>query len=52
VLGALILVFVLVVVIPVAVLMSGAVVAAGLGWLLKSTVESGHAGSELLETNR
>jgi hypothetical protein len=52
VLGALILVFVLVVVIPVAVLMSGVVVAAGLGWLLKSTADADHAGSELLETNR
>ena len=51
-LGALILAFVIVVVIPVAVLMSGGVVAAGLGWLLRRTVDADHEGSELLETNR
>ncbi len=51
-LGALILAFVIVIVIPVGVLMSGSIAAAGLGWMLKRTAETDHDGSELLETNR
>ncbi len=43
---------VLVIALPVAVLMSGAVAAAVLGGLLKADVDHSHAGSELLETNR
>lgn len=50
-LGALILAFVLVVAIPVAVLMSGAVLAAGLGFSLKSDAEAAHKGSELVDLN-
>lgn len=48
-LGALILVAILVVAIPVSVCMSGAVVAAILGWTLKDNGEQTHAGSELIE---
>jgi hypothetical protein len=48
-LGAAIIVVVLVVAIPVAVLMSGAVGAAILGWLVKTDVDASHEGSELLD---
>jgi len=51
VLGAAILVVVIVVVIPVGLMMSGAVVAALLGWSLKNTVEGDHEGSELIDLN-
>ena len=37
--------------IPVVVLMSGAVIAAILGWAVKDEVEQLYEGSELLETN-
>jgi hypothetical protein len=47
--GAAIMIIVLVVVIPVLVLMSGAIAAALLGWGLKSEVDAEHEGSELLE---
>jgi hypothetical protein len=48
-LGAAIIVVVLVVAIPVAVLMSGALGAAVLGWLVKTDVDASHEGSELLD---
>lgn len=51
-LGAIALAFVIVVVIPVSVLMTGAVVAALLGWRLTADAEERHAGSELVELNR
>ena len=51
-LGALIIAAILVVVIPVAVCMSGVVAAGLLGWSLKDTVEHDHEGSELVELNR
>ena len=44
-------IFVLIVVIPVGVLVSGAVASALLGHLLKNEAETSHAGSELIETN-
>jgi hypothetical protein len=50
--GAILLVIVLVVVIPVAVCMSGAAVAALLGWSLKDDAEARNEGSELVELNR
>jgi hypothetical protein len=50
--GAIILAIVIVVVIPVAVCMSGAVVAALLGWSLKDDAEARNEGSELIELNR
>jgi hypothetical protein len=49
VIGAVVLVVVLVVVLPVVVIMSGAAVAAVLGWSLKESVERDHAGSELVD---
>ncbi len=48
-LGALILVFVLIVVIPVGVMMSGAVLSAALGWVLRAHAEDTHPGSELTD---
>jgi len=48
-LGAAIIIVVLVVGIPVAVLMSGAVGAGILGWLVKSDVDHNYEGSELLD---
>ena len=43
---------VLVVVIPVAVMMTGAVIAAALGWSLKEDAETTHEGSELIALNK
>jgi hypothetical protein len=51
VLGAVIIVVVLVVAIPVGMLMSGAVAAGVLGFFLKDTVERDHEGSELVDLN-
>ncbi len=51
-LGAIIIVVILVIVLPVVVCMSGAVVAAILGWGLKDNAEETHEGSELIELNR
>lgn len=48
-LGTLIFLVVLLVVIPVSVMMTGAVVSGVLGWALKDNGEHTHAGSELLE---
>ena len=50
--GAILMVIVLVLVIPVAVLVSGAVVAALLGWSLKDDAEARNEGSELIDLNR
>ena len=50
-LGAVIIVVVLVVAIPVGMLMSGAVAAGVLGFFLKDTVEHDHEGSELVDLN-
>ena len=50
--GAIALVVVLVVVIPVTVMMSGSIVAAILGTVLKDDGEARNEGSELLELNR
>lgn len=49
--GALVIVFVLVVVIPVSVLIGGMIAAAALGWVLKEDGEANHEGSELIATN-
>ena len=49
--GALILAVIIVIVIPVAVIMTGAAVAAILGWSLKDNGERENAGSELLDLN-
>lgn len=50
-LGAVILVLVIVFVLPSAVLISGGVAAAALGFFLKDEAEQRHAGSELLDLN-
>jgi membrane glycosyltransferase len=50
--GAILMVIVLVLVIPVAVCMSGAVVAALLGWSLKEDAEARNEGSELIDLNK
>ncbi len=50
-LGAVILVLVIVFVLPSAVLVSGGVAAAVLGYFLKDEAEQRHAGSELLDLN-
>jgi hypothetical protein len=52
VLGVVIIAIVLVIVIPVAVMMSGAAIAAILGWSLKTEGEASHEGSELIDLNR
>jgi hypothetical protein len=49
--GALILAVVILVVIPVSVILTGAAVAAILGWSLKETGEATHEGSELIDLN-
>ena len=48
-LGAVLMILVLVVVMPVGILVSGAVAASLLGGLLKKDVDASHEGSELLE---
>lgn len=50
--GAIAILVVLIVVIPVTVLMSGALASAVLGFFLKDDVDRSHAGSELIATNR
>jgi hypothetical protein len=50
--GGIFIALVLVVVIPVAVMMSGTLVAAALGWSLKEDAEQRNAGSELIALNR
>lgn len=49
--GALIVAFIVVVVIPVSLIMTGAIVSALFGWTLKANAEATHEGSELLDTN-
>ena len=49
--GAAIIVVVLLVVIPVGVLMSGAFGAMIIGWVLRSDVDARHEGSELIDLN-
>jgi hypothetical protein len=51
VIGAVILAVIIVIAMPVAFMLSGAAVAALLGWSLKTEAEETHPGSELLETN-
>ncbi len=51
-LGAIILAVIVVVVIPVGVIMSGAAGAALIGWALKSDGDARYEGSELLDLNR
>ncbi len=51
-LGGIIIVFVLVIGIPVAVMMTGPVIAAALGWTLKEDGEARNEGSELIALNR
>lgn len=51
-LGPVLIVLVLLIGIPVGVLIAGAVVAVGLGWLLRENGEALHEGSELIELNR
>ena len=48
-LGALIVAFIIVIGIPVAVCMTGAVVAGILGWAAKEDAEARHEGSELID---
>jgi hypothetical protein len=50
-LGALILAFVIVVLLPVTLMMSGAVIAGVMGWLAKENAEATHEGSELIDLN-
>ena len=50
--GAVLMAIVLVVVIPVAVCMSGAVLAALLGWSLKDEANARNEGSELIDLNK
>jgi len=50
-LGAVLMVILLVIVMPVGILVGGAGVASLLGGLLKSDVDSSHEGSELLEVS-
>lgn len=49
--GAVAIIVVLVIVVPVGVLVSGAVASALLGWLVNDDVDRSHEGSELVETN-
>ena len=51
-LGGILIAVVIVVVIPVAVMMTGALVAAVLGWSLTEDAEARNAGSELIALNR
>jgi len=51
-LGTVLIIVVLVVVIPVAVMMTGPVIAAALGWSLKDDAEVRNEGSELIALNR
>jgi hypothetical protein len=51
-LGTVLIIVVLVVVIPVAVMMTGPVIAAALGWSLKDDAEARNEGSELIALNK
>lgn len=50
--GAILIVIVLVVALPVAFFATGALLSAVLGWVLWDDVEKSHTGSELVELNR
>jgi len=47
--GTIVIIALLVVVVPVAIIMSGLVASGLLGWILKRDVDRSHAGTELLE---
>lgn len=49
--GVVAIILALVVLVPVGVLVSGAVVSALLGWLVNDDVDRSHEGSELVDTN-
>ena len=49
--GALVIAVILLVVIPVSIMLTGAVVAGVLGWALKDNAEATHEGSELIDLN-
>jgi hypothetical protein len=49
--GGIVIALVILVVLPVAVLLSGSVVAGLLGWALKDNGEATHEGSELIDLN-
>jgi len=49
--GAIVLAVIIVVVIPVSIMMTGAVFAAVMGWTLKDNGEATHEGSELIDLN-
>ena len=49
--GALIITIVLIVVIPISVILTGALVAGILGWALKDNGDATHEGSELIDLN-
>lgn len=51
-LGAVLVAIAIVVVIPVSIMMSGSVIAAVMGWLLKDDADARNAGSELIDLNR
>jgi UPF0716 family protein affecting phage T7 exclusion len=50
--GGIVITVVLVLLIPIAVSVLGAILAAVLGWALKDNAEQEHAGSELIDMNR
>ena len=50
--GALVVAFIIIVLLPVTLMMSGAVVAAITGWALKDDGEARHEGSELIDLNK
>jgi hypothetical protein len=49
--GPIIMVLLLVVVVPVGIIISGGVLAAIIGYFLKTNAETTHEGSELIDTN-
>ncbi len=49
--GALIITIVLIVVIPISVILTGALIAGILGWALKDNGDATHEGSELIDLN-
>ena len=51
-LGTVLIIVTLVVVIPVAVMMTGPIIAAALGWSLKDDAEARNEGSELIALNK
>ena len=50
--GALVIAFIIIVLLPVTIMMSGTVVAGIVGWALKDDAEARHEGSELIDLNR